>query len=1425
MSDHHKKKSEPFEFLDPIRPSVVKGKPWMALRPPVHLTDSGEMIPLKNPEKIRFRVMNRDGYPLSSVPMRLMVLKDGEKLAEKTLKTGPTGYLSTDFPVDLEQDAGVKLKVVPDIKDITGDMVYEVDLPDLNDIGTIQFDGLESWLPKLPDLDLNLFPEPPDVDDVLQAPELFQPSVIEKDGNCSLDFKAIVESRQFYFNQIVRKGEPRSKSQSYISNPISFDFETTNNNGTPVRTPTLGKLNLYKQSWTRVGHGIGKLLYSLALAPREETKIAVIEWARQQYGRRREANRAHEQLDHQFLRDRIIEEIVEGTVDEIQQGNSSHVEGGGGLTGSISGIFKGIMGAVGLSIGGSAASSDSFSEGHRTVTASTIQNLADQIVQRSTRLRSLYSMVVTQSAEAEQENITTRIVRNRNLNHALTVEYFQVLEHYAVKTELHDQLDVLLIPYEVPDALWDELPPFTKFLLPTRRRVIRRRVNGFWPWSSPRYEEVVVEEPVELEGNHPLLEQSELVEWLDQYGETLKPFLPYEHQDGIDALYRLVRTPEIYETDTPVVTVSRWTIELREGWRPGLSIVVHTKDGQTVTLKHADHQEGSAINTFTSSPVNVTSIEKIEVIYAPEKAKKSILSRVSSQFGIVGDTVLGLLPDSMENVVREELNVMNTYDLTRLRVVAHTDPSRYLLHTKSYELLDITRNGQDDLTADNPSTSFTAKTPEIDLLLTRSLRYKDYQKVESMVNHIKAHRMAYLRTLWLTEDPDRRALRFEQYVYPYENEYGDTQPVPLMNLIENRPVGIIGNQIAFPLNDQYQKDTLSQDHGLFKTVAHKNEKLISIPTRGVYAETLLSKCNATEMRDINRVIDVGEGDDIHAPDISGITPGSRHAAMDLQPSGVPGSSINIQNAPAAPDPTGMSGTLGLLASGDIFRDMSLGSETVSAASALARQALSESGEAQRAALEALEQLLTNAEQKQTDKNSRQALSAARDQVRLARQKAQQSANQAYRQNDPVRIRDHAQAIDDSNMSDADKSLARKRLHNAEQYPDGTQSTKEAEERERQRQLEESAPHYFSRQVGDNAYEYIFINFAVDKAELKDGHLEGLRELTQLMTMNDALGIYQASGYTSKTGSRSHNEDLAWDRTQSILTYLRDAGIASARIDGNEFISYTIEAVGEARSLADYLRENGYPVPDQLPAENPYDRGVVLYLTEFPELRNVESSEPYWKQPTDTWKIRFKFPTEDSGPDLAVPSPTDLESFFKLLQYGEVEYEAKGIYQVDGEQKEGPTMKGVLRGQLIKVDLLAASAANIDFPDDWITLNLDGAPLATRKEDWESVKVEFYGGQLERAVDAIVGVSPALRYLGGDDLRDWIRETIGIPEGLQFKLRILRHMTAPTDWFTWEETEPAIFWALHLQLPQFVRDYIAELPMAVFSVREIVQDQP
>ena len=1277
----------------------------------------------------RLHILDSEGKPVSGVPMDVTIsTAEGEQKNVQTTP-GPTGYTTIDLSgIDLNAAESVTFTPAAGGERT----VTTVDPSSLLDDGaaslSLDFDRDALGIPEstFEWFDEQIFPLPPDIDDLIAAPELFNPKVVEENGTCSIDFTAKVDVHENFFNQLVRlkpesldeAGGDRPTGEDILDGQIPFELtpdfpteqpELSEEEEVPylehASTPTFGMLNVYKQSWTRVGHSLGKLLHSLTLAPCESTKVSIIEWSRTERGRRRERTSVSEQKRHELRRDRMIEEIVEGMVKERQSGSSTSVQGGVGVSGGLAGVAKGVMGAVGLSIGGGAAASASQTTGRRQLQANTVQNLVDNVVQGASSMRSLRSTVVTQSQEIERDEVRTRSVENHNRNHALSVEYFQVLEHYNVNTRLKEEIQVLMIPYEIPVELWNDPPAFNAFVVDETERVsllatvatrVGNQLSSFLSqlgrneigdaqladeeqratnevqeavltagrnlieeesdiyiveddpvkfatkaWSNLQRQiqnnenialtnfnikaehfergaffETVMEVTATVMDRADPRKESPLIGWLDRHSESLREMVPAEYDDAFDALYRLVHTPEVYEASKPTVTISNWTVELREAWRPGINILVHTSNGQTVSLQHDEGTEGSAVASFSSPPVDAGAISAFEINFAPEKATKTVVKNVGETVDDLDDALgeVGELFTGQDDApFTEEVKKARKYDIDRFRVTGHTDPMEALPQSQSYQLLDES-NINDTLTADDTSLRRSnVHVQEPDILETETRRYEDYSKVEELINHIQANRMAYLRRLWLNEDPDKRALRFQPYRYPITRN-GSMDLVPLLDLVENEPLGVVGNSVAFRLLDQDQLD----DYEEVTEDDLRSSKLVSLPTRGVYAETLLSHCNATEIRDLDRMPTERSRCRTEAPDITGVSPGSRQSEEQLQPT-VPQSTLSLQQPPSAPQPTGLSQALQLLSTPDIFRDMSLGSETVNAANALAKQALTESGEARQQTLEALSSMLGSAPGSGGSNSGSggssgdggggnsgsggeggsqsAAFEAARDAV-------QNAANEAYRNNaDPVRVRDlqraQNKALEEGSYDKDDHKRSTKRLLNS----DETESPASGRDFPTVKQLNvEHGEQWVTGTV-------LLADFDIGSSSLKQQHKSFLRD--QLMPVLEDGKVPLIEGHASRTGPADENQQLSEDRATAVRNFLvEDLGLPAHRI-------LDVTGVGESE-----------PVDAGGPIEDPAERSVVLKYRAYTPIpvinRPEEPVDPEGAKKYTKWRIQLDF---------------------------------------------------------------------------------------------------------------------------------------------------------------------------------------------------------
>jgi hypothetical protein len=279
----------------------------------------------------------------------------------------------------------------------------------------------------------------PDPSDWMLSPRSFatmEPLRIGSEGCEELVISRAV-LHTFRFSQIVREpsNTPNVLSPAHNIQPVCEDRRRLPESTCWRR----GAVLLYETTWAPMGHALGEIAYSLALAPCEQINLAVIEWSRQDQLIRGEDTSIAEQLQHNLRRDRSIEEAVDAVLTESQKGSS------------VAGGLGGTIGIATLGIAGSYAGTS----GTRRVASDAVQEISDRIVQTSTLAQRFSSTVIVQASQAERDALQTRVVANHNHCHALTVLYYQVLRHFLVTTRLADKQDVILIKREVEEFKTD----------------------------------------------------------------------------------------------------------------------------------------------------------------------------------------------------------------------------------------------------------------------------------------------------------------------------------------------------------------------------------------------------------------------------------------------------------------------------------------------------------------------------------------------------------------------------------------------------------------------------------------------------------------------------------------------------------------------------------------------------------------------------------------------------------------------------------------------------------------------------------------------------------------------------------------------------------------------------------------------------------
>ena len=79
------------------------------------------------------------------------------------------------------------------------------------------------------------------------------------------------------------------------------------------------------------------------------------------------------------------------------------------------------------------------------------QRVADATQQAASSVHDRRASIVQEVSEAEHEGVSTRILANYNHMHALTVQYFEVVEIYRVLVDLHRVERCLFVPMKLID--------------------------------------------------------------------------------------------------------------------------------------------------------------------------------------------------------------------------------------------------------------------------------------------------------------------------------------------------------------------------------------------------------------------------------------------------------------------------------------------------------------------------------------------------------------------------------------------------------------------------------------------------------------------------------------------------------------------------------------------------------------------------------------------------------------------------------------------------------------------------------------------------------------------------------------------------------------------------------------------------------------
>jgi hypothetical protein len=535
--------------------------------------------------------------------------------------------------------------------------------------------------------------------------------------------------------------------------------------------------------------------------------------------------------------------------------------GGSFMAGAAGSYSSGQGLGISAAIGGAYATSS----GSRDLAAENVQKLSDSFAQASSSQRELFSTVVVQARQEEKESIQTRTFTNYNHGHTLTILYYEVLRHFRVVVEWMRRRPVVLakiarLTYD-QDALIRFRRVFEDHLLDAKLR--------------PGFD--AMEHLARIRAEY-----------------TLKSIIPgtvtaTSSQGDIEfKVFELMITTShgsTDETDDKIVAFVRKT----DGTAVALQYLYvgpHEssdtdagKDGDLHDInlgnRYDDKGEGGSIFVIPDSPITWRELAGFELEKWGTNAWR--VERFSIN-GIADEISIPLVaePDSHVNMYFRQ-SVPGSNSFTAFKRPAPDAP---------------------------PSSP--VNTPE------QALGGDDMYMITTLLHHFENNSSHYDRIMALNRDFNDIAVEFESA------DWGGGDH--LIDHLEPYPLETFGDFVAYRYTDELPGPSML----LPDPAAATGTRLLTLPTRGVFAEGKLGHCNVAEEIDNTRFWKWNEHPiPVEAPAINSITAVTpQPQATNVSPTAFPSSLVNIVNPSAAPDPVGLAAALKVMGTPNIFRDMS-----------------------------------------------------------------------------------------------------------------------------------------------------------------------------------------------------------------------------------------------------------------------------------------------------------------------------------------------------------------------------------------------------------------------------------------------------------------------------------------------------------------------
>jgi hypothetical protein len=615
----------------------------------------------------------------------------------------------------------------------------------------------------------------------------------------------------------------------------------------------LGYVLKLHQTWIPVGLSLGDLVYSLPLAPGEQQRVAVFEQRETQSVFESESLSIDELQSFSAVEDSSTFATFNSAYREAASGGSSMSSEsktgsvGGGASVSFFGLFS-AGGGGGYSTNSASAQTSSWQQGSKDYASSAAQSFHSALGRHAAASRRSARTGMRMASATDTEQVTTRVVTNHNHGHALTMQWWEVLRHFSVASEIDDVQLVCFVPLELVD---------------------------FLPYGQPR---TLSKTGFTYDRDHLLERYAITLRHLDvllfetrfrpdfQYGlRLLRDFAgnpTMEVQDPSSGTAEDEVDFSVRGTFLPFEDVSV-TLVAKSGLRVGP--VRLQPSGGITELTPGEHETADELldalrkrRSDTGSGVTLAAkfslpeyiarndVARFEITRAfrplSYKLKEPAIS-LTTLFEVLEARQHGAAsfqPGALES----ELGGPLVWDVT-----AKIDPSGPNLANADSGSQNAERMGR--------------TLPIAALRVGPVLSFANLLRIEAVFQHVVANTTKYSKAVWMSLLPEERAIMLEHYTIgvPTGGLADASQEVPLLNCVANDVLGYFGNAAVMPffVPEQVARDlqvtTRQVQEAIYKF--HKQGFLaprssVTLPSRGTLGEAVLGDCDSCEKIDLTR---------------------------------------------------------------------------------------------------------------------------------------------------------------------------------------------------------------------------------------------------------------------------------------------------------------------------------------------------------------------------------------------------------------------------------------------------------------------------------------------------------------------------------------------------------------------------------------------